>query len=116
MGMGSKGDFPMRNPFPNWTGFSLVSGLSGSVPLAGDKGFTDRRSREIPIAIESPVLSLLREMHAKYLTMRDGTVADYIPELARVGADQFGIALATVDGHVYEVGDADSPFTVQSIS
>jgi glutaminase len=90
--------------------------LSGSAPPASDKSFADQRSREIPIALESPVLSLLREMHTKYLAMRDGAVAEYIPELARVAPDQFGIALATVDGHVYEVGDASSPFTIQSIS
>ncbi len=69
-----------------------------------------------PIALESPVLGLLREVHAKYLAAREGAVANYIPELERVAPDQFGIALATVDGHVYEVGDSRSPFTIQSIS
>jgi glutaminase len=106
----------MVNPFPNWTGVGLVSGLSGSAPPASDESFADRRSREIPMAIESPVVSLLREIHTKYLVMRDGAVATYIPELARVAPDQFGIALATVDGHVYDVGDASSLFTIQSIS
>ena len=43
-------------------------------------------------------------------------MANYIPELERVAPDQFGIALATVDGYVYEVGDSASPFTIQSIS
>src|SRR4029077_9646048 len=28
----------------------------------------------------------------------------------------FGISLATLDGHVYEVGDTRAPFTIQSIS
>jgi hypothetical protein len=69
-----------------------------------------------PIALESPVLGLLREVHAKYLAAREGAVASYIPELERVAPDQFGIALATVDGHLYEVGDSGSPFTIQSIS
>ncbi|WP_072801972.1 glutaminase A [Rhodococcoides yunnanense] len=45
-----------------------------------------------------------------------GAVADYIPELAAVAADGFGIALATSDGHVYEVGDTQTSFTIQSIS
>lgn len=45
-----------------------------------------------------------------------GTVADYIPELAAVAPDGFGIALATSDGYVYEVGDTSVPFTIQSIS
>ena len=45
-----------------------------------------------------------------------GSVADYIPELAAVAPDGFGIALATSDGYVYEVGDTAMPFTIQSIS
>jgi glutaminase len=47
---------------------------------------------------------------------RNGNVADYIPELAKVDPDLFGIAVATIDGHVYASGDADDPFTIQSIS
>ncbi|WP_386067280.1 glutaminase [Tahibacter sp. UC22_41] len=46
----------------------------------------------------------------------DGEVADYIPALARVAPDQFGIAVATVDGRVYRAGAADTPFSIQSIS
>jgi glutaminase len=59
---------------------------------------------------------LLREVHAKYLVLREGGVASYIPELERVDSDQFGIALATVDGHIYDFGDSGSPFSIQSIS
>src|SRR5262249_821669 len=43
-------------------------------------------------------------------------VARYIPELAKADPQWFGIALATVDGHIYEVGDSRQPFTIQSIS
>ena len=46
----------------------------------------------------------------------NGEVADYIPELAKADPDRFGIAVATIDGHVYASGDADDPFTIQSIS
>jgi glutaminase len=45
-----------------------------------------------------------------------GRVADYIPALARVPAEQFGMALATVDGHEYWSGEAEVAFSVQSIS
>jgi glutaminase len=47
---------------------------------------------------------------------RSGAVADYIPELAKVDPERFGIAVATVDGHVYATGDCDDLFTIQSIS
>ena len=46
----------------------------------------------------------------------EGKVADYIPQLACVGPKQFGIAIATVDGHHYSAGDAAVPFSLQSIS
>ncbi|QCB50994.1 glutaminase A [Rhodococcus sp. PAMC28707] len=45
-----------------------------------------------------------------------GAVADYIPELAAVAPDGYGIALATSDGYVYEIGETATPFTIQSIS
>lgn len=45
-----------------------------------------------------------------------GKVADYIPELAKVNPDQFGIALVDLDGKVYGVGDFKTPFSIQSIS
>ncbi|WP_322102829.1 glutaminase [Paraburkholderia sp. J41] len=45
-----------------------------------------------------------------------GRVADYIPELAKVPAAHFGMAIVTVDGNVYRTGDADVRFSIQSIS
>ncbi len=45
-----------------------------------------------------------------------GKVADYIPMLARVPADKFAMAVATLDGRVFKVGDAEEHFSIQSIS
>ena len=45
-----------------------------------------------------------------------GTVASYIPALARVPAAQFGIALRTCDGEEASAGDAGTPFSIQSVS
>ncbi|NCP12349.1 MAG: glutaminase [Sphingomonadales bacterium] len=45
-----------------------------------------------------------------------GAVADYIPALARVDPRRFGIAVATPDGGFHCAGDADEPFSIQSIS
>lgn len=45
-----------------------------------------------------------------------GKVADYIPELAGVPLTRFGIAVCTADGIVHAAGDADEPFSIQSIS
>jgi glutaminase len=46
----------------------------------------------------------------------EGQVASYIPELATVDPDKFGIALATIDGRLWTCGDAEFEFTIQSIS
>ncbi len=52
--------------------------------------------------------------------MRDrkdrGEVASYIPELARVDPQNFGMAVIAADGQVAEAGDCDAPFSIQSIS
>lgn len=47
---------------------------------------------------------------------KEGKVASYIPALARVPAQQFGIALRTCDGHEAASGDSAVPFSIQSMS
>ena len=63
-----------------------------------------------------PLLRFLNACHADYLPETSGAVADYIPELGKADPAHFGISLATLDGHVYEVGDTKVPFTIQSMS
>lgn len=48
--------------------------------------------------------------------LTEGKVADYIPALAQVRPDQFGIAFTDVYGKTYKAGNADTPFSIQSIS
>jgi len=62
------------------------------------------------------IQDLLQWIHARHEGNLEGVVADYIPELAKVAPDQFGAAVTTQAGDVVEVGDATSPFTIQSIS
>lgn len=69
-----------------------------------------------PVRPTSPIHDYLAALHARLAANTAGAVADYIPELAKVDPDAFGIAIATRDGEVYAVGDADLPFTIQSIS
>jgi glutaminase len=64
----------------------------------------------------APLQDYLEYLHAALAPVGDGALADYIPELTRADPAWFGIALATVDGHVYQAGDSRRPFTVQSIS
>lgn len=48
--------------------------------------------------------------------MGQGHAADYIPRLSTVGTDRFGISVAMSTGEVYSSGDADTAFSIQSIS
>jgi glutaminase len=59
---------------------------------------------------------LVHEAHARYAPVRDGTVADYIPALAKADPAWFGICVAGVDGREVAVGEAALPFSIQSIS
>ena len=63
-----------------------------------------------------PVANYLGELHARVAALTGGRPADYIPELGKADPSRFGIAIATVDGTIYAVGDADEPFTIQSVS
>src|SRR6195256_1983873 len=63
-----------------------------------------------------PLLRFLRACHADFSAETGGAVANYIPELGKADPDRFGISLATLDGHIYEVGDTRIPFTIQSMS
>ena len=58
----------------------------------------------------------LERLLERFASLDDGSVADYIPELAKVDPDWFGIAIVTIDGHVYQVGDTRQAFSIQSIS
>lgn len=45
-----------------------------------------------------------------------GQVAQYIPALAEVNPNQLGIAALSVEGELFTAGDAETPFSIQSIS
>src|SRR5215475_8237993 len=67
-------------------------------------------------AASMPLQRFLAACHADFAADHGGEVAHYIPELSKADPDHFGISLATLDGHVYEVGDTRVPFTIQSMS
>ncbi|MEZ5861716.1 MAG: glutaminase, partial [Geminicoccaceae bacterium] len=59
---------------------------------------------------------LLNEAYERYRTLDEGDVANYIPALARVPRELFGLCIVGVNGGVFPVGDAGHAFSIQSIS
>ncbi len=76
----------------------------------------DVAARITGYATQPPLQRFLIRCHEEFKPDHSGALADYIPELKRANPAHFGIALATIDGHIYEVGDSAVPFTIQSVS
>jgi glutaminase len=63
-----------------------------------------------------PIQNAVNQAYEAVVVQRSGQLADYIPQLARVEPDHFGIAIVTAAGKTYSAGDVDVPFTIQSVS
>lgn len=60
---------------------------------------------------------ILEDIYQEILPFaKDGAQADYIPALAKVNPDQFGMAIKTSSGESYSHMQADTRFSIQSIS
>jgi glutaminase len=77
------------------------------------------------LAIASPALNAqpagdvqkaVDAAYAKFKDLKEGKNADYIPALAKVDPNLFGIAVVTADGKVYTAGDVKTEVSIQSIS
>jgi glutaminase len=62
------------------------------------------------------VEQIVRDAHTRFADENSGEVADYIPVLAEVDPDLFGLAVIEVGGGLHDAGDALHPFSIQSIS
>ena len=58
----------------------------------------------------------VERIYAELLDERSGEVAQYIPTLRNADPERFGIAVCTGDGQVFQIGDANVGFSVQSTS
>src|SRR5882672_4691386 len=87
-------------------GIVALAGVWGSIALVAQSG------QLAPAQIDSA----LKAAHSKYQSLKEGKNADYIPALAKVDPNLFGIALVTTNGKVYTTGDVKSEVSIQSIS
>jgi glutaminase len=94
--------------------------VNGETPGKGGNGMNIQQRANAHGRVEgrlaNPFLDFLAQTHAALAHNDAGAVADYIPELKKADPRHFGIAVASMDGEVYEVGDTAVPFTIQSIS
>jgi glutaminase len=70
------------------------------------------------VAAQSPgdIQKAVDAAYAKFKDLKEGKNADYIPALAKVDPNLFGIAVVTADGKVYTAGDVKTEVSIQSIS
>lgn len=64
----------------------------------------------------SPIYAAVHKIYDQYRGDFRGTLPTYIPELAKANPNHFGIAISTIDGKIYEIGDSEEKFSIQSIS
>ena len=57
---------------------------------------------------------IITKIYEKTLTNNSGKVADYIPQLAQVNPDLYGISFCSVNGEIFNIGDTDNEFCLQS--
>src|SRR5262245_59902932 len=81
-------------------------------PIAADRVPAAHAAYAAPAAaaampITSDYQALVDEAHAKFAGVRDGKNADYIPILATIPSELFGVAIATREGDLYVAGDVD---------
>jgi len=67
-------------------------------------------------ATPDQIQSAINAAHTKYKSLNEGKNADYIPALAKVDPNLFGIAVVTMDGKTLTAGDIKSEVSIQSIS
>ena len=71
-----------------------------------------------PLQAQTPaqIEQAINAAYARYKNLQEGKNADYIPALAKVNPNLYGIALVTADGRVYTEGDITTQVSIQSIS
>ncbi len=62
------------------------------------------------------VRALVAEAHERFKSIDEGKNADYIPALAKVSSDLFGVCVVGTSGIAFAAGDAECEFSIQSAS
>ncbi|MFF4159268.1 glutaminase A [Streptomyces sp. NPDC001678] len=99
------------------TGPLLLTAEEFGAATQHNRGIIERAACGELVVPDFPALvSDLRRIYEEVRADRSGSVAAYIPQLARVAPDQFAISVCTVDGQRFSIGDAGVNFCLQSVS
>jgi glutaminase len=91
-------------PNPRSTRSIWLAGLAAAVLVS------------LSVSAQTDPQTAVNAAFAKYKDLKEGKNADYIPALAKVDPNLFGVALVTADGKVYTAGDIRTEVSIQSIS
>jgi glutaminase len=105
-------------------GLKAAVGSSRRIDFGQFKALAKHNSSLIKRAVEgnlavpdfSALTAGIDRMYRDLLPVRSGAVAGFIPQLKRVDPEQLAIAVCTVDGQRFSVGDARTAFCLQSVS
>ncbi len=89
--------------------------MKSSLSLEAPSCLSAAQGTRVPSAEQWPEILEDIRTHVRPLLTK-GKVADYIPALACIPQERFGMAVASADGAVHTVGDSDEAFSIQSIS
>ena len=106
------------------TGLTGADGGSRQISFAQFKALAQHNSSLIRRAVEgdlavpdfATLTADITRMYDELLPVTSGAVAGYIPQLRRIDPEQLAIAVCTVDGQRFSVGDAATAFSLQSVS
>jgi len=96
---------------PAWVAVATLA-LAGCATASADGG----AAAASKVYTGAQLQQLVNEAHAKFKDVTDGKNADYIPILATVPSELFGVAIAMPDGTIYTAGDVDYRFAIESTS
>ena len=98
------------------TGRDLMTKLSMHESLPFDEATAPSLVSTGELPRTEQVRDVVTEAYERYRSNGEGAVADYIPALAGASAGLFGICVVGARGWLFEIGDVETAFSIQSVS
>lgn len=93
----------------------LIDAAGFQKAVHGGQSLLERSLRkELVIPQFADFAAQIERLYEEVRENRSGEVASYIPQLARVEPEQFGVSICTIDGQRLDLGDFGTSFTLQS--